>query len=185
MTPRMSGTTQTFRQRLTNERFGLMRILGIDPGSRVTGLGMIEGERLVEARQLDLGGGEMPERLAAIFNGVTAAIAEFAPEAVAIETVFMNRNPQAAIKLGQARGAAICAAVNAGVDVHEYAPRLIKQAIVGRGAADKQQVQHMVRVLLRSSEVFGADAADALAVALCHWHTAQTSRRLPRGVVLR
>jgi len=162
-----------------------MRILGIDPGSRVTGIGVIEGERLVAARQLELGGGEMPERLAAIFTRVSAVIAEFAPTVVAIETVFMNRNAQAAIKLGQARGAAIAAAVNAGLGVHEYAPRLIKQAIVGRGAADKKQVQHMVRVLLRTETGFGADAADALAVALCHWHTAQTAGRLPQGVVLR
>ncbi|MEX0915393.1 MAG: crossover junction endodeoxyribonuclease RuvC [Wenzhouxiangellaceae bacterium] len=162
-----------------------MRILGLDPGSRITGVGIIDGEKLIEARQLNLGGGEMPERLAAIFTGVAGVIAEFRPEVVAIETVFMNRNPQAAIKLGQARGAAICAAVNAGLVVHEYAPRLIKQAVVGRGGADKQQVQHMVRVLLKSSENFGADAADALAVALCHLHSARTARRLPQGVVLR
>ncbi|MDT8449019.1 MAG: crossover junction endodeoxyribonuclease RuvC [Wenzhouxiangellaceae bacterium] len=162
-----------------------MRILGLDPGSRVTGIGVIDGETLVAARQLALGGGGMPERLAAIFAGVGEAIAEFAPEVVAIETVFMNRNAQAAIKLGQARGAAICAAVNAGLAVHEYAPRLIKQAIVGRGGADKAQVQHMVRALLNADHDFGSDAADALAVALCHLHTAQTAARLPTGVVLR
>jgi len=162
-----------------------MRILGLDPGSRVTGIGVIDGERLVAARQLVLGGGDMPERLAAIFSGVSEAIAEFGPEVVAIETVFMNRNPQAAIKLGQARGAAISAAVHAGLTVHEYAPRLIKQAIVGRGGADKRQVQHMVGVLLKAGESFGPDAADALAVAVCHLHTAQTANRLPDGVVLR
>jgi len=162
-----------------------MRILGLDPGSRTTGIGVIDGERLVVARQLELGGGEMPARLAAIFTGITEAIAEFSPDAAAIETVFMSRNPQAAIKLGQARGAAICAAVAAGLGVFEYAPRLIKQAIVGRGGADKRQVQHMVRVLLRSDAAFGADAADALAVALCHHHWQQTASRLPKGVVLR
>jgi len=162
-----------------------MRILGLDPGSRITGIGIIDGESLVAARQLSLGGGEMPERLAGIFAGVTDAIAEFRPDAVAIETVFMSRNPQSAIKLGQARGAAICAVVQAGLAVHEYAPRLIKQAIVGRGGADKEQVQHMVRVLLKSTDSFGADAADALAVALCHLHAARTVRRLPQGVVLR
>jgi len=184
----MSGTTPRSRPRRTNEpgRDGLtVRILGIDPGSRTTGLGIIEGERLVAARQLRLGDGAMPERLAAIFSGVGAVVAEFAPEVVAVETVFVNRNPQAAIKLGQARGAAICAAVDAGLPVYEYAPRLVKQAIVGRGAADKRQVQHMVRMLLKSEAAFGADAADALAVALCHWHTAQTTARLPTGVVLR
>jgi len=162
-----------------------MRILGLDPGSRITGVGVIDGETLVAARQLQLGGGEMPERLAAIFAGVADCIEAFRPEVVAIETVFMSRNPQAAIKLGQARGAAICAAVNAGLPVHEYAPRLIKQAIVGRGGADKEQVQHMVRVLLKSTDRFGADAADALAVALCHLHSARTARRLPQGVALR
>ncbi len=162
-----------------------MRTLGLDPGSRVTGIGIIEGERLIAARQLDLGGGEMPARLAAIFTGVAEVIAEFSPDAAAVETVFMSRNPQAAIKLGQARGAAICAAVHAGLEVHEYAPRLIKQAIVGRGGADKKQVQHMVRALLRTDAPFGADAADALAVALCHHHSQQTARRLPKGVVFR
>ncbi|MGK7294445.1 MAG: crossover junction endodeoxyribonuclease RuvC [Candidatus Wenzhouxiangella sp. M2_3B_020] len=162
-----------------------MRILGLDPGSRITGIGVIDGERLVEARQLNLGDGEMPDRLGAIFAGVSEVIAEFSPAAVAIETAFMSRNPQAAIKLGQARGAAICAAVQAGVEVHEYAPRLIKQAVVGRGGADKRQVQHMVRALLKSEASFGADAADALAVALCHHHCRQTASRLPQGVVLR
>ncbi|MDT8438891.1 MAG: crossover junction endodeoxyribonuclease RuvC [Wenzhouxiangellaceae bacterium] len=162
-----------------------MRILGLDPGSRVTGIGIIEGERLIEARQLQLGDGDMPERLGAIFAGVRLAIEEFLPDAVAVETVFVNRNPAAAIKLGQARGAAICAAVQAGLAVHEYAPRRIKQALVGSGAADKAQVQHMVRALLKSDRTYGADAADALAVALCHWHTHQTASRLPAGVVLR
>lgn len=162
-----------------------MRILGLDPGSRVTGIGVIDGERLVAAECLDLGGGPMPQRLAAIFNGVQAQIAEHCPDVAAVETVFMSRNPQAAIKLGQARGAAICAAVAAGLEVHEYAPRLIKQAIVGRGGADKAQVQHMVGVLLKSDRKLAADAADALAVALCHFHTAQTAARLPAGVVLR
>jgi len=162
-----------------------VRILGLDPGSRVTGIGIIDGGRLVAARQLQLGDGDMPERLGAIFGGISAVIEEFRPEVVAIETVFVNRNPQSAIKLGQARGAAICAAVQAGLSVHEYAPRLIKQAIVGRGAADKLQVQHMVRALIRSDASYGADAADALAVALCHWHMAQTAARMPQGVVLR
>ena len=129
--------------------------------------------------------GDMPARLGAIFDGIRAVIEEFAPEVVAIETVFVSRNPQSAIKLGQARGAAICAAVQCGLAVHEYAPRLIKQAIVGRGAADKAQIQHMVRALVGAERAFGADAADALAVALCHWHTAQTAARLPPGVVLR
>jgi crossover junction endodeoxyribonuclease RuvC len=162
-----------------------MRVLGLDPGSRVTGLGVIEGQRLVAARQLSLGGGDMADRLGAIFAGVAEVIDEFRPDVVAVESVFVSRNPQAAIKLGQARGAAICAAVRAGLPVHEYAPREIKQALVGRGGADKRQVQHMVRALLKSEIAYGADAADALAVALCHFNVQQTASRLPPGVVLR
>ncbi|NKI35509.1 crossover junction endodeoxyribonuclease RuvC [Wenzhouxiangella sp. XN79A] len=162
-----------------------MRVLGIDPGSRVTGIGVVDGHTLVAAFDLKLGDGDMPGRLSAIFDGVREAVETHRPEIVAIETAFMSRNPQAAIKLGQARGAAICAAVQCGLDVHEYAPRLIKQALVGRGGADKEQVQHMVRMLLKTKAPFGADAADALAVALCHLHTAQTASRLPAGVRLR
>ncbi len=162
-----------------------MRILGIDPGSRITGIGVIDGERLVAATALVLGDGPMPARLHALFEGVQQAIEAYRPVAVAVETVFMSRNPQAAIKLGQARGAAICAAVAAGLEVYEYAPRLIKQAVVGRGAAEKGQVQAMVRALLKADDRLQADSADALAVALCHLHTAQTAARLPAGMVLR
>ncbi|WP_376692616.1 crossover junction endodeoxyribonuclease RuvC [Wenzhouxiangella sp. EGI_FJ10409] len=162
-----------------------MRILGLDPGSRKTGVGIIEGERLIHAETLKLGGGPMPERLGLIFTEVQRVIAEHAPEVAAVETVFMSRNAQAAIKLGQARGAAICAVVGAGLAVHEYAPREIKQAIVGRGGAGKEQVQHMIRALMRIDVDLGEDAHDALAVALCHHHTAQTASRLPPGVVLR
>lgn len=162
-----------------------MRILGLDPGSRITGVGVIEDGRLIHAGEIRLGGGPMPERLAVIFAEVQRLIDEHDPGVAAVETVFMSRNPQAAIKLGQARGAAICAAVNAGLTVHEYAPRAIKQAIVGRGGAAKQQIQHMTRVLLRVDAELGEDASDALAVALCHHHTAQTTGRLPPGVVLR
>ncbi|MDX1625121.1 MAG: crossover junction endodeoxyribonuclease RuvC [Wenzhouxiangellaceae bacterium] len=162
-----------------------MRILGLDPGSRVTGLGVIDGERLVAAEQLQLGDGGMPERLAAIYRGVQRLVEAHGPEVMAIETVFVSRNPSSAIKLGQARGAAICAAVTAGLEVVEYSPSQIKQAVVGKGAADKRQVQHMVRALLKSDSRFGADAADALAAALCHLHTARTASRLPAGVRLR
>jgi crossover junction endodeoxyribonuclease RuvC len=162
-----------------------MRILGLDPGSRKTGVGIIEGERLIHAETLKLGDGPMPERLGLIFAEVQRVIAEHSPEVAAVETVFMSRNAQSAIKLGQARGAAICAAVGAGLDVHEYAPREIKQAIVGRGGAGKGQVQHMIRVLMKLDFDPGEDAHDALAAALCHHHTAQTASRLPPGVVLR
>jgi len=162
-----------------------MRILGVDPGSRITGVGIIEGERLIHAESLRLGGGPMPERLGQIFERLQAIIAEFIPAEAAIETVFMNKNPQSAIKLGQARGAAICALVGAGLEVHEYAPREIKQALVGRGGAAKEQVQHMTRMLLKTQASYGEDAFDALATALCHHHTRQTNARLPAGVVLR
>jgi crossover junction endodeoxyribonuclease RuvC len=162
-----------------------MRILGLDPGSRRTGVGIIDGERLIHAETLNLGDGPMPERLGSIFREVRRLIAEHRPEVAAVETVFMSRNAQSAIKLGQARGAAICAAVEAGLDVHEYAPTAIKQAIVGRGRAGKEQVQHMIRAILKLDFDPGEDAHDALAAALCHHHTAQTASRLPPGVVLR
>jgi len=162
-----------------------MRIIGLDPGSRITGIGIIDGECLVHAESLRLGDGPMPERLGRIFDRVQALIRQFQPDIAAVETVFMSRNPQAAIKLGQARGAAVCALVAGGLEVHEYAPRAIKQAIVGRGGAAKEQVQHMIRILLKLREAPGEDAADALAVALCHLHMAQTQARLPAGVALR
>lgn len=162
-----------------------MRILGLDPGSRITGVGIIEDGRLIHAEALKLGSGPMPGRLAMIYDGVRAMIDEHRPVVAAVETVFMSRNAQAAIKLGQARGAVICAAVTAGLEVHEYAPRAIKQAIVGRGGAAKRQIQHMTRILLGIQTDLGEDASDALAVALCHHHTAQTAGRLPPGVVLR
>ncbi|HLR86776.1 MAG TPA: crossover junction endodeoxyribonuclease RuvC [Wenzhouxiangella sp.] len=162
-----------------------MRILGLDPGSRMTGVGIIEGESFLHAETLRLGGGPMPERLGMIFTGVKGLIEEYRPAVAVVETVFMSRNPQAAIKLGQARGAAICAAADAGLDVFEYAPRAIKQAIVGRGGAAKEQVAHMIRVLLKIEVELGEDAHDALAAALCHYHTVQTQKRLPAGVVLR
>lgn len=162
-----------------------MRILGLDPGSRITGVGIIEDERLVHAESLRLGGGPMPERLGEIYRRLSELLAEFQPEVAAVETVFMSRNPQAAIKLGQARGAAICALVGYGLAVHEYAPRAIKQALVGRGGAAKEQVQHMTRAILKLRQPLGEDASDALAVALCHHHTSQTNAKLPAGVVLR
>jgi len=162
-----------------------MRILGLDPGSRVTGIGIIDEGRLVHAESLSLGGAPMPDRLHRIFDRLSDVIAEFRPVQAAVETVFLSRNAQVAIKLGQARGAAICAAVAADLDVHEYAPREIKLAIVGRGNAAKQQVQHMTRVLLGQKPDCGEDGYDALAVALCHHHNQQTQRRLPSGLRLR
>lgn len=159
-----------------------MRILGIDPGSRVTGFAVIDYERN-HGRSCGHGvirprAKAFPERLGEIFSGVGEVIAELRPEVLAIESVFMARNAQSAIKLGQARGAAICAATQAGLPVHEYAPRAIKLAVVGVGGADKEQVQHMMQQLLRLAEPASSDAADALAVALCHAHTEQSRARL-------
>lgn len=160
-----------------------MRILGIDPGSRRTGFGIIEiqGDRAtaVHFGVIKAGNGEFTERLGIIFNGIRELIAEYQPREAAVESVFMSHNAASALKLGQARGAAICAVIDAGLPAAEYSPRSVKQAIVGRGAADKQQVQHMVRVLLGLSESPQEDAADALAVALCHHHTQATLSRMP------
>ena len=159
-----------------------MRILGIDPGSRLTGVGVIElqGDRLrhIHHEVIKAGGGPFPERLGIIFNGIRGLVAEFRPDQAAIETVFVSKNASSAIKLGQARGAAMCAVIDAGVEVAEYSPRSVKQAIVGKGGADKVQVQHMVRVLLGMTRTPKSDEADALACAICHIHTSQVSSRI-------
>lgn len=161
---------------------GPVKILGIDPGSRRTGFGIIEvrGDRaeLLHSGVINAGGGEFTERLGTIFSALCELIRGYRPDEVAVESVFVSHNASSALKLGQARGAAICAAIAAGLPVSEYAPRAVKQAMVGKGGADKRQVQHMVRVLLNHSEALPEDAADALAVALCHQHTQQTLNRL-------
>lgn len=113
----------------------------------------------------------LPEKLGVIFQQLSLIIKEYQPEQVAIENVFMNKNADSALKLGQARGAAICAAVNQGLAVFEYSPREVKQAVVGSGGALKEQVQHMVKLLLSLEEHLQLDEADALAIALCHGHT--------------
>ncbi|MEE9342352.1 MAG: crossover junction endodeoxyribonuclease RuvC [Gammaproteobacteria bacterium] len=149
-------------------------ILGIDPGSRFTGFGVINTTsnqaHHIASGCIKLGKGTLPEKLGMIFRELSALIETYSPDQFAIESVFMHRNADSALKLGQARGAAICAATVAGLPVSEYAPREIKQAVVGKGSADKQQVQHMMRILLSLPEAPQSDQADALAVALCHWH---------------
>ncbi len=130
-------------------------------------------------------GEDLPQKLGMIFSEISALLHEFQPHQMAIERVFMARNPDSALKLGQARGAAICAGVHQGLPVAEYAPREIKQAVVGRGGADKAQVQHMIRVLLQLSSTPQADAADALAVAVCHGHLGQTLSRIPSATTSR
>jgi len=154
-----------------------VRILGVDPGSRRTGFGVIEcrGADYVHVAHgcLNVGSALMTERLRLIFDGLQGLIDEHQPAEVAVERIFVNRNVESALKLGQARGAALCA-VPKGVPVFEYAPRAIKMALVGSGAAEKSQVAHMITTLLRLSGRIGPDASDALAVAVCHAH----SRRL-------
>lgn len=156
-------------------------ILGIDPGSRVTGYGIIR-QRGALFEYLGSGcirvSGELPQRLKQIYDGISEIISQFGPDLFAIEQVFMAKNPDSALKLGQARGAAIVAATNHRLPVAEYSARQIKQAVVGKGNAEKNQVQHMVAHLLKLPGQPQADAADALAVALCHGQTQQSLIRL-------
>ena len=159
-----------------------VRILGIDPGSRITGFGIVDCDgaktRYVASGCIRVGDGEFMGRLEAIFDGIRAVVAEHGPAEIAVERVFVNRNADSALKLGQARAAAICATFGAEVSLHEYAARAVKQAIVGRGGADKSQVAHMVRALLGVRDALAADEADALAVALCHAHSRALAGRL-------
>lgn len=148
------------------------RILGIDPGSMITGYGVIESDgyrnRYLHHGHIRVKGSCLGEKLRHIFTEVTAVAEQWQPQEVAVEQVFVSKNAQTALKLGQARGAALCAAVGTGASLAEYAPRLIKKTVTGTGTASKEQMQHMVSVLLRLSEKPQADAADALAIALCH-----------------
>lgn len=152
-------------------------ILGIDPGSRKTGFGIIQATggqvHYVTSGVIRIPEGELAERLKVIFDGLTTIITQHSPDEMAIEQVFMARNAASALKLGQARGAAIVAAAVRELPVAEYEARKVKQSVVGNGAADKSQVQHMVKTLLRLPGVPQEDAADALAVALCHANTRQ------------
>jgi crossover junction endodeoxyribonuclease RuvC len=161
-----------------------VRIIGIDPGSQRTGVGIIDVDALGKSHHVFhtalnlLGNENFAERLKQIFDQLSAIVVEYAPQEAAIERVFMARNPDSALKLGQARGAAICAVVNRGVGVTEYAAREVKQAVVGTGAGDKTQVQHMVGILLNLPGRLQADAADALAIALAHAHTRASVQRI-------
>lgn len=153
-------------------------ILGIDPGSVKTGFGLINavGDKIeyVSSGVIRLPKAELPERLAVIYQNLSEIINLHCPQQVAIEQVFMAKNAGSALKLGQARGAAIVAAVNQQLPVSEYSARQIKQAVVGTGAAEKAQVQMMVAHILKLSDTPQEDAADALACALCHAHSQQS-----------
>src|ERR1700761_2617065 len=151
-----------------------LRILGLDPGSRRTGFGVIECRgsdyKHVAHGCIAVAGLELADRLRRIFEGLSSLISEHGPGEIAVERVFVNRNVESALKLGQARGAALCA-VPEGVPVYEYAPRAVKLALVGSGAAEKAQVGHMIKTLLQLKETLSPDASDALAIAVCHAHT--------------
>lgn len=161
-----------------------LRILGLDPGSQRTGFGVIDARGAdcvhVAHGTIDVAKRPLAGRLRGIFQAVDALIREYDPAEVAIERVFVNRNVDSALKLGQARGAAL-SAVPDGALVYEYAPRAVKLAVVGFGAADKAQVAHMVKVLLALDGRLGADASDALAIAVCHAHSRRARQLVAVG----
>ena len=159
------------------------RLLGLDPGLGTTGWGIIEadGNRLSHIANGQLktdSSAPLPERLADLSRQLETLIAEYAPEAAAVEEVFVNKNPQSTLKLGQARGVALMCAARAGIAVGEYAPRLVKKAVVGTGSAEKTQVHSMISRLLPGAKIAGPDAADALAVAITHAHHLASARRI-------
>ncbi len=163
----------------------MIRILGIDPGSRLAGYGIIISDGMrnhyVASGSIRVSGEDLAQRLGIIFRELTQIIEAHRPDVMAVEKVFVHRNAGSALKLGQARGAAICAGITRALPLFEYTPREIKQAVVGKGGAAKEQVQHMVRVLLNLGAAPQQDASDALAVALCHGHTQVTKERVLRA----
>src|SRR6266581_4599842 len=162
-----------------------LRILGIDPGLRVTGFGIIEknGATLsyITSGRVKCRAAELPERLKNILDSLREVIETHQPQQVAVEKVFVNVNPASTLALGQARGTAICAAVDAGLPVAEYTALQVKQAVVGNGHAKKEQVQEMVKRLLGLAGAPSADAADALACAICHAHGGRLGKLSTRG----
>lgn len=164
----------------------MLRIIGVDPGSRCTGYGILDTDgfrhHYVASGFIRLQGEALAQRLGQIFAELSSVIEQWQPQAMAIEQIFMSRNVDSAFKLGQARGAAICAGMHAGLTLGEYTPRVIKKAVVGNGAADKQQVQHMMQVLLKLKTQPQNDEADALAIAMCHANHVQIqSKGVVRG----
>ena len=160
------------------------KLIGLDPGLGTTGWGVIEanGNRLshIANGQLKTSpSAPLAERLADLARQLETLLAEYAPEGAAVEEVFVNKNPQSTLKLGQARGVVLMCAARAGLAVGEYAPRLVKKAVVGTGAAEKAQVHAMIQRLLPGVQIAGPDAADALAVAITHAHHLGTATRIP------
>jgi crossover junction endodeoxyribonuclease RuvC len=161
----------------------LLKLLGLDPGLGTTGWGVIQadGNRLSHIANGQLktnASAPLPERLADLARQLETLIGEYSPEGAAVEEVFVNKNPQSTLKLGQARGVVLMCAARAGIAVGEYAPRLVKKAVVGTGAAEKAQVHAMVSRLLPGAKIAGPDAADALAVAITHAHHLASARRI-------
>lgn len=157
-------------------------ILGVDPGSRITGYGVIRREggktEYLDSGCIRMGERPMAERLQIIYSGLSEIVATYRPAEFAIEQVFLARNADSALKLGHARGVAILVAANSGLPVFEYSARQVKQAVVGKGSAEKHQVGHMVQVILALSRKPQTDAADALAIALCHANMQQSVSRV-------
>lgn len=165
-----------------------MRVLGIDPGLRNLGWGVIDvaGARLTHVANgichSDAGDGELAQRLVSLHTQLTAVLRRYAPDAAAVEHTFVNKDAVATLKLGQARGIALLVPAQAGLTIGEYAPNAVKKAVVGVGHAAKAQVDHMVRLQLPGVEIAGPDAADALAIAICHAHHLQSAGRLEAAV---
>ena len=161
-------------------------ILGIDPGSRITGYGVIKAQGSIltylGSGCINVGNGVLYKRLQSIFTAVSAIVEQFSPDVLAIEETFLSKNVQSTVKLSEARAAAMVAASNSGLEVFEYTPRQIKQAVVGYGAAQKQQVQYMVKHILNLSGTPQSDAADALACAICHGYTSKITKAVQASV---
>ncbi len=159
-----------------------MRVMGLDPGLRALGWGVVDvdGPRLRHVANgiCKTASGPLGPRLAALFEELSEVWERFAPDAAAVEQTFVNRDGAATLKLGQARGIAMLVPARAGIEVGEYAPNAVKKAVVGVGHADKSQIDHMVRMQLPGVDIAGPDAADALAIAICHAHVAQTLARV-------
>ena len=159
-----------------------MRVIGIDPGLRNMGWGVIDvaGSRISHvANGICHGvGDDLADRLLILYRGLCDVVACHAPDAAAVEQTFVNKDGAGTLKLGQARGVAMLSVAQAGLRVGEYAPNAVKKAVVGVGHADKKQIDHMVRLQLPGVQIAGADAADALAIAICHAHHLQSSNRL-------
>lgn len=164
-----------------------VRILGIDPGSRVTGYGLVDSDgvrhKYVASGHIKVTGDELAARLGCIFSELSKVIETYQPQQMGIEQVFVNKNVDSALKLGQARGAAICAGIQAGLELGEYSPRSIKKAVVGTGSADKQQIQQMMKLLLNLDFTPQSDEADGLAISICHAnHIIARQRGIATGI---